>query len=582
MNRNPKTQISELRLEEAPPVAPPSPAAPAAPPVAPPVEPPPEPTTIILPQFDAAECIDSAMESGETMGTMELGDGIQGITCKRSAEGPAEVQALAFDPSMFDEETAKAWAESNAFIAWSKRVAVRQMAMEMRTPRVHSAKFEDIIPGAPVDPETPRVAEGMETFRREVLKAIDERGWSYFVTMEPEYDFIVEELWSDRALVIDTMSGTYFSILVATNEDGTVTLGDPTPADITVSIKEGEAENVPVAAQAKTPVAGEIVALRRTGTLALVQKIDNLPKGSTPLYRVLLTSGGWTKDNRFLADEALREAVALGKFDGAKCFYGHPEEGSGGKRSRLAVGVVKPGSVILEDNRAGHVDVWGDIAIMRSTGAEIRELLDHSLEIGVPLLGTSVYCRETENHFGEIEGRQAQIFTRLISEKVNVDFVDDAAFPRAGVTAKLAAERAGTQTEGQLTMEERERLQKLEAENAELKAEKKAEKARSDRLALVDTELQLTGWPKEFVAIQRPILAEIEKGSTRKAHIATMTLLLGSTDPKVAGRRFGPTDQGSGGGSILSPNLRTELDAIAKARGWKVDAIANAEKTAFA
>jgi len=572
MNRQTENRITELRLEEQPPEPNPAPAP------AEPVEP---AAPIVVPQFDESECLAGAMDDGETYGTVELAEGVQGITCRRSAEAPAEVQALAFDPTAFDEETAKAWAESNEFLAWSKRIAARHELAAWKRPRFHGDGFQET-PGVPDDPEAPKLAEGVVHLEGEILKAIDGKGWSYFVSMEPDFDFVIEDIWitegePTRVLVLDTLTGKYFSLLVAMNEDGTVALGDPTPADITISIPEGEKEVAPIAAANVATVDK----LRTGGTMALVQKTD-VPKGTTPLYRVLLCSGGWTKDLRFITDDCLREAVSLGKFDGAKCWYNHPEPGTGGARDRLAVGFVKPGSVTIETNKAGHVDVWGDIALMRSTGTQIQEFLDQSLEIGVPLLGASVYCRETENHQGQIDGRPAQIFTRLISEKVAVDFVDDPAFPRAVATEKLAASAVTSSAEGELTVNEKERLAQLEAENAELKAKEKKRSALAARAKNVDAELKETGWPEEFAATQRPILLSIEDKNVRAAQIATMNLLLGRKAPVTSGRTNGPTDLGGGRPSVLSEKMQAELAALAKERGWKDGAIERAEATAFA
>lgn len=568
MIRKTENRNSELRLQEELPAPAPAPA-PAQAPAEPPTEEPAGP--IVLEQFKGEECIVGAMEDGETFGSMELEPGVTGITCRRVPDGPTEVQALNFDPTTFDEAAAQAWAQSNEFLAWSRKVAGRHALLECKRPRVHSHGFQDM-PGTPEDPEAPKLDEGMESFRSEVLKAIDAKGWSYFVSMEPDYDFVLEELWPDRILVLDTLTGCYHSILVTKNEDGSVALGEPTKVDITISTKEGEPEVAPVAAAStpKSPV------LRNTGTQALVaSRQGGEPGKGTPLYRVLLCQGGWTKDQRYITDDCLREAVSLGKFDGAKCFYGHPEPQADGRRSRLAVGFVKPGSVQVEENKAGHVDVWGDIALMRSTGAEIMEFLDQSLEIGVPLLGASVYCRETDTHFGTIDGRQAQVFTKLRSEKVNVDFVDDPAFPRAVATEKLAANRQ--KTGDPLTMDERQRLDSAEKRVKELEAESALRK----RETVVNAELAATGWPVEFIAAQKPVLLEIEKPAVRQAHIATMNMILGKKAGVTTGATGGPTDSAGADSSRLSAEMQAQLAKIAKARGWKPEVLANAEATAF-
>uniref|UniRef100_A0A6M3JD17 Uncharacterized protein n=1 Tax=viral metagenome TaxID=1070528 RepID=A0A6M3JD17_9ZZZZ len=557
-----RIQISELRLEAAPaPVLAPAPA-PAPQPEEPAAE-------VALVQFAPEECIAGAMEEGETFSLIELEPGVTGITCKRAPDGPAEVQVLKFDPMTFDDASAKAWAESNEFLAWTKRVAGRHAFAAVLKIRMNESRFEELAPGEIEDPDAPKFSEGMETFRIEVQKAIDEKGWSVFTSMDPAYDFVIQELWPDRVLVIDTLTGGYFSLRVGLGSDGTVTLADPVPAEITVSVPD-TADPVPAAAST-SPV------LRNTGTQALVaSRQGGEPGKGTALYRVLLCQGGWTRDQRYITDDCLREAVTLGKFDGAKCWYGHPEPQADGRRSRLAVGFVKPGTVTIEKNRAGHVDIWGDVALMRSTGAEIQEFLDQSLEIGVPLLGASVYCPATENSYQNIDGRQAQVFTKFLSEKVAVDFVDDPAFPRARATERLAAS-ATDYTGDQLTMDEKKRLEKAERENAELKAEALLRK----RETLVNAELAATGWPAEFIAAQKPVLLEIEKAPVRAAHIATMNMVLGKKTGIRTGATAGATDSGISGDSRLSPAMQAQLAKISKSRGWKPEALENAEKTAF-
>lgn len=574
--RNPKTVIAELRLQDEPtPPAPPAPPAPAPP------EPPAEPAQpIVVEKFSADECVAGAMEEGETFGTMEIEPGVMGVTCRRSAEAEPEVQALQFDPTTFDETTAAAYAESAEFQAWNRGFARRLVALSLKPGRFNVAAFQEageLVPGSPEDPEAPKLSEGMESYRQAILEAIDAKGWSFFGSLEPEYDFIIEELWPDRVLVIDTISGKYYSILVAKLEDGTVQLGDPTEVDITVSVPEDALEvPPPVAASSRSSVKP----LRFAAQGAIVERRDGQAGATCPTYRVLLCQSGWTKDRRFLTDDCVREAVDSARFDGAKCYYGHPEPNTGGKRTRLAVGFVKPGTVQLETNPAGRLNVWGDIALMRSTGGAIQEFLDQSLEIGVPLLGNSIYSREAEMYEGEIEGREAQVFTKLLSEKVSVDFVEDPAFPAAGAKTKLAADADEGAEGDQLTMKERERLETLEAENKQLKADAARDKKRTELAAVVDAELSATGWPKEFVAVQRPILLEIESASVRKSQIATMNMLLGRKAP-AASTGSGPTDGGVFNPGVLSAETRASIEAIAKSRGYKADAIENAEKTAF-
>jgi hypothetical protein len=435
----------------------------------------------------------------------------------------------------------------------------------------HAVAFADMIPGQPADPENPKEAEGMDHFRGLVDAALDAAGWDIFTAPNPPYDFLIQELFADAAICVDTLTGKYFKVPITMDGDA-VLLGQPEEYDITFT----PADAAPTV-DGSEPVAEPITANRKFRAAA--------PRGATilkcqagtkrPTYEITLTQSGWSADGRYITEAALEDAIARKLFDGVPCFYNHAPE-DGGLRPDVPAGFVKPGTVKAEKNKAGGIDVVGAVALLGTDiGNDMQEVLDASLEIGTPLLGNSIYSKEAAVYVGEMDGRRGQIATKFITMNA-VDFVDGAAYPRSHVTKKLAA--AMQPRKDELTMDEKTELTTLRASAQENATKMAALDIENKRLKLerdVDLELQASGLPADEQGVQRPLLMKMDDKDVRAAHIALCRKVYLKQAP--AGGAAVGTDGGTAPAArTIDPEVQAVLDANAKAAGIKPEFLARA------
>lgn len=538
-------------------------------------------SSIRIRQFDPGECTEGAMDNGETFATSELGDGVQAVMCKRSTDGGAEVQSLIFDKEKFpDEDAAKAWATEHDFKAWSQRKQDHETAAFGMTVKYHDCPFtaEAGAPGLAADPENPKASEGMENFRMQVQAALDAAGWTIFGSMEPKWDFAIMELFTDSTIVIDMMSGEHYRIGLSLEGDKVV-LGDPekyditfTPSDEPVAKTEpdGAAPTVtprPIAAAAlPTPPATERIEFRSSFTPIACKTVAGKHRAT---YDTLITQSGWTKDGRYLTAESLKDAVTAGLFDGTRMYWQHRDDEDGSKPHWIVCGYIKAGSARLQANRAGGVDVWGHAVLLNtSIGTEIKEVVEASLDSGEPLIGTSIRSKSVEAANGTVDGRNGLVVTHF-NTMDSVDFVEDPAYPRAGVKARLAA----SAQRGNLTMDEKLELERLRRHNLELAAKVKRMETETE----VDKALGESGMPADRCSLVRPILLSIDNKDVRTAQLELSKQdywrgTKGSTKPGGATDGNAPATP-----KAFRADVQAAVDKAAKAVGLTAEQLAKAQ-----
>jgi len=477
--------------------------------------------SIEIRQFDPGECQEGAMEGGETFATSELGDGVQAVMCKRAVDGAAEVQSLIFDKAKFPDDTAaKQWVDDNNVKAWAQRKAEHEALYLGTQIKYHDTPFtaEAGAPGQAIDPENPKASEGMENFKMQVQAALDAAGWTIFGSMEPKWDFCIMELFTDSAIVMDMMSGEYYRIGLSLESDN-VTLGEPEKYDITFTPSDGPAQEPAEGDPEKQTQEGPGPAMaaaevkqqtkfRSHGAPIVFKAVEGEKR---PTYEVLIVQSGWTKDGRYMTAESLRDAVAAGMFDRAPMYWQHAPDEPGPKRPGVVCGYIKAGSVRLQENQAGGVDVFGHAVLLNTNiGGDIKEVVDASLESGRPLVGVSIFSKSATQTQGKIENRDGLIITHFDSIDA-VDFVEDPAYPRAGITQRVAA----SATKGNLTMDEKLELERLRKSEVELSAKIRRMETETE----VDKSLGESGLPEDRCKLLRPILLSIDSADVRTASL---------------------------------------------------------------
>lgn len=466
----------------------------------------------------------------------------------------------------------------------------RQQIESGITISIHSIPLSfDTIPGVPDNPDEPKASEGMEAFRSKVYDAINARGWNVYMNAMAEHDFIIMELYDSSAICQDTLDGKYYKIAITVGEDSEVTLGEPEEYDITYTPADSADTDSNVPASVVDPIATDKKGVfRYKGGKVSVLAAKSVGQ-KRPTYRVLLVQSGFTQDGRYITRAALEDAVARGLFDGVKCYYQHPDpDDPHAQRPGLPCGFVKPGTITLEENKASEVDVWADVPLLQTdVGNSIRDVLDASLEIGVPLLGNSIYSKEVWQHTGKVHDRTCLIVTKF--ETMNaVDFVTEAAFPRASVKSRLAASTQAKTviSKGSLTMDEKQELAQLRKDMAELKplvttltASAEESKKKSDRLELeraVDADLSASGLNETQRGIVKPVLMAIADPDLRKSQLEiSKAAFLGMAKSNASGGANG-TDNGEQKPDVKP--LSATMQAAANAAGVKPEFLAMAQK----
>lgn len=548
---------------------------------------------IILTQFPAEDCVEGALE-GNTFGSSELADGVRGVTCQRSEEGGPEVQSLVFSRETFDEESAQEWASSNEFQAHLQRRREHIAMSNANDVRCYDMALADAVagdgtPGSPENPAAPLASEGMEDFRGKVITALDARGWTIFGSMNPPYDFIVQELYNDFAIVIDALTGKYYKLAVMQDDEGLVTLGEPEEYDIAFVPAD---EGVPAPPEPE-PAAGDddskeppAMAASSNSRMRFVSKgslvLRRVAGEKWPTFEVCIAQTGWSADARYLPISTAEDAVKRKVFDGVACNIEHPDKRTGRRPGLLACGFVRAGSVHLEKNLAGGFDLMANVSLLDTEqGHEVTANLDMALETGKPNLGCSLFSKDGAWLYeGDIDGRSALIIGRI--DKLDaVDFVDSPAFPRAVPRRRLAAEKdKPTNQGGVLTMQEREELTRLRAENTE----QRKKLLDLEREKAVDVELGRSDLPDDEKAVLRPILCAIEQPNLRTAQLALHARTYWRSVKPENRPNSGKATDNKGQENEPEPlraDVQEKVDAAAKAVGLSKEDLAKARKTAF-
>lgn len=451
---------------------------------------------------------------------------------------------------------------------------------------VHSmpTAFEgDNIPGVPENPEEPKASEGMEAFRTKVYAAIDARGWNQWVNYEAPYNFIITELYDSSAICQDTLTAKFFKLPIAVGDDGEVTLGDPEEYDITYTPVDGATVDPPVV------TADSQAKIRTRGVPLRLEAVDGKPG----VYRILICNSGFVKkwvrvDGKqrqvFITPEALVDAVANGRFDGGRCFWMHPnanhEQDGKPKRERLLCGYIVPKSPEVSKNLAGGVDVWAHYdTIGTPDGIGVKAVIEKQAElrkvgIDLTLIENSIYSEDPTWEVAQVEGIDVLKLAKL-NRRVDVDFVDEGAVPRASVYGRIAANASSNEKpkEGSLTMDEKKLLLDLQATVRDmgakldiLTAEKEAEKKRADALELdkaVEADLSASGLTKDAQAVVKPILLSIADSNVRKAQLELSKQAYLNTAKATASGGAKGSDDGNADTTTPKPAaLRSDVQAM--------------------
>lgn len=566
-------------------------------------------TTINAVQFDPGECIEGGLDNGETMATTDIAEGVQGVVCRRKADAEPETQAVMFDKGVFPTvDDAKAWAEANGYtITEAEGGTDDAAAAEMRRNafvEAHPVRFRGGRMPAAVngvvslaDDGVLNANDGMLQTKANIEGAIMAQGWSIFATENPEFDFIVAEVFDTDVVVIDYLTGKYYKVPYTVGDDGAVTLGVPSPVDLAFTDAGGAGDANDDDAGAP-PAGGDTeaaAASRKPGKAekARVRMFWGIPKrvrgasgdtpegkGKRPVYEFILLSSGYTADGRFIEHEAVQDAVARGLFDGAQCNVQHPapEHDASGYRPHLPCGMVIPGTVVAKENKAGGFDAVGQVILANTDdGREVAELADLSLEQEAPLLGASIYG-EAHQKWDKRDNRTVKVLYRF--KRIDaVDFVDRAAFPRATVVEKVAANR-NPQTQGAtqaMNTQTPAELAKLRNDNTELRKENE----KLARAAHVAEILAKSCLPADKAELARPILMGLETPELRTANLQ-LHERLHLAEMKVAPASSGG-DGGNGGGEAdgtlpWSESTKATMSKLAAAHGITPEKLAEARK----
>ncbi len=195
-------------------------------------------------------------------------------------------------------------------------------------------------------------------------------------------------------------------------------------------------------------------------------------------------------------------------------------------------------------------------------------MVDASLESGRPLVGVSIFSKSATQTQGKIENRDGLIITHFDSIDA-VDFVEDPAYPRAGITQRVAA----SARKGNLTMDEKLELERLRKSTAELAAKVK----RMELEVEVDKSLGESGLPEARCNLLRSILLSIDNKDVR-----TASLEMSKQDYWRAATR---STKSGGAGDNAPPatakpfraDVQAAVDKAAKAAGLTVEQLAKAQ-----
>jgi len=478
-------------------------------------------------------------------------------------------------------------AEANA-MTQDEMIARREKIEAAVNVAVHSIPVAfEATPGSPADPEEPKASEGMEAFRNQVYNAILARGWNVWDNPAAQHDFIITELFDSSVIVQDTMNSKFYRLLITVGANGEVVLGEPEEYDITFT-PAADGTSPPE----ETTIATEVSRLRterRDLALSAVAEEKNV-------YRILICNSGFARryskhGQLYMPPETLVDAVKAGRFDAGRCFWEHPNENRDEtgepKRARLVFAYIMPKSAEVVPNLAGGVDVFGKVKVISTAmGQDLKAILDEQIELGVALVENSIFSQNVTMSRGEMDGRSALICQK-INERIDVDFVDQAAFPRSSVKARLAASAQLHPTKGSLTMDEKQELEKLRKRVSELEtsittltANADTDKKRADRLELaaaVDKEVADSGLPPDDQALVKPILMAIADPDLRKAQLELSKRAFWGKAKRGPVAGASGTDAGTGTPNELRADVQDMVNRAAKTAGIKPEVLAKAQ-----
>jgi len=518
--------------------------------------------TLVIPQFDSAQCVANGLDNGETFATTDLADGVQGVVCmlppkEEGGEGSVEVQSLVFSKDSFDAESATAWAQGNDFKASSK---ARREHLSFRAS--HPLKrypgalldFKRLMEEQGAPPSEIKDSESVTSIEDKIMGQFRARGWAMDFTVQDqklEYDFMIEAHFPEQKSVIvcDFITGEYYTVSYS-GEGDSITIGDPQKTDLVFE---------PAGA-----VSGETSCASVHASLG--NSIQKPPATSTDpnAYPLLVMSSGWTADapsenhpKRYISKAAIQDAFERKLLSNLNCYWQHPTPNdiTDEARPNVPFGYAVPGSERLKENIAGGLDLYIDVVTFDNTpGRDIKPLLQRSKDTGTPQTRNSLVF-DVERTFEDVDGRPAEVYQKFATIYA-IDFMDNAAMPRTGVRA--AASRSTT--EGELSMGDKEELARLRAkETADAETVKKA--ALVVRESEVDTLIAASGVPKDDFSALRPILIGIEDENTRKALVENHRL--------AYTRNLKPTPGGKQGDGAnddpiaeLSPAMQTEVGKV--------------------
>jgi len=391
---------------------------------------------------------------------------------------------------------------------------------------------------------------------------------------------MITETFTDFVIVEDFKTSKTYKLSV-TDTGETVTLGEPEEYEVTYT-KSGEGgEPTAEPAGGGEPEAEPMAAARLSRTrikssgVVLGKRKDS--KGR-PIYKMLLCKAGFTDDpviegklRRHVHEDMITDAVSRGVWDGVRMNYEHPNPETGERQSRKAVGGVLPGTVQLSTAKDGQKAAVGECVILNtSEGKDVQELLDATLELGIPFAGTSVFSEQAALRRETIDGYESDSIMRLETIEAQ-DVVGDAAFLEAGPLEKVAASKNKPTNGDELTMTEREELEKLRGETAKQKSDLAALQRDKD----VKAELAKSGLDEEDQGILEPILLKTDDAAVRGSMIALQRRNMLKSGKRV-GLSGGPQD-GDGGPDDepnYSPDVKAELDKNAETFKIKPETLA--------
>lgn len=546
--------------------------------------------TLVIPQFDSAQCIEGGLDDGETFATTEIADGVKGVVCmlapkEEGGEGSVEVQSLVFDKEKFDAEAAGAWAEGNDFKMASKSHRQRLSFAATHPTRRFSCspvEFTKRLQEEGAPPAEMKDSECVTSLEETIMAQFRERGWAWAPEVSGEqsleYDFMIEAHFPEQKaiIVVDFITGKYYSVSYS-GEGDAIAVADPQETDL-IFEPAGAAKPEP------KPEPAPAQAARTRGHGSLGRLGDQQPPAwatDPEAFPLLALTSGWTgdipKDNqpkRWIDPDAVQDAFDRKLLSDLPCYWQHPEDLVMERRPDVPFGYAIPRSDILKTNTAGGLDYWVYVKAYDNTpGRDVKPILQRSKDENKPQTRNSLVF-DVEREFTEVDGRPAEAY-RKFTAIYAIDFMDNAAMPRTGVRAAASRSTA----EGELTMGDKEELERLR-----LQVKEDAETVKRATLAVrekeVDGLIAASGVPKEEFASLRVILLKTDDADVRKALVEEKRTTYFKSLKRTPGGPQG--DGGSDPTTELSPEMQTEMTKVVTRHGLSKEHLEKARENVAA